>query len=533
MKYLTILVLAICLILFYVPFNQDTIVIKNNEYSFPDVLESTVEIRTYNTLSANKVGIFDPQPLTQMVCIGSGVMVEPSGYIITNNHVVAEGNLFLVKLKNGMEVQATLIGKDKNVDIGVLQIPKELCKPIKVGDSSKVKNGDEVFAFGSPFGLRQTITSGIISTRRIAKLNEEEIEYFQTDTPINHGNSGGPLVNKNGELIGINNWIFSNTGSHVGIAFSIPSNLVMVSYKSILDKDRGLAWIGVVLNGNIVLSVIGGSPADKAGISAGDKLISFNGIPIESRLHLKIMLAHAFPNYELSFRTSKGLKILQKEPERPSVAKKISYLEREYTARTTNESVQLFQEIASELRCPFHKENELLHCHCTASKSDLVSLLKMITSGYSLRYINMEMSAPINLTVWLDLSNADSLNQYKIAHEMKQRFGILVRIQIRHLPFDGVCNDEWKKKVDIFETLRSVGKEQELLDNLCMGLNFEQAYEKVGKITEKNFDSQYFKDLSEAQFNSKPFIQINKGGTDLNEDELKAYLYNLLLELSI
>ncbi len=240
-----------------------------------------------------------PQGETVKNSLGSGVIVSKEGHILTNYHVVANVDEVLVQLSDGRApYPARFIGGDEASDIAVIQIDAKGLRPLPLGDSDQVKVGQLVFAVGNPFGLQETVTKGIISAT--GRVTEEFGEYFQTEAVINPGNSGGPLINRKGEIIGINSAIgnYSGTGTWQGVGFAIPSNNARHALEAILKNGRVVrGYLGVeilpltpeladqlgvtVQNGAVVRQVTPGSPAQKAGLQSGDVLIGFNGKPIK------------------------------------------------------------------------------------------------------------------------------------------------------------------------------------------------------------------------------------------------------------
>ena len=240
--------------------------------------------------------------------LGSGFIIDEKGIVITNNHVIQDSEDIVVRVGGDKEYKATIIGADPLSDIAVLQIDsKEKFIPVKFGDSDKARIGDWVIAIGNPFGLGGTVTSGIISARnRSIGLSRYE-DYIQTDASINSGNSGGPLFDMNGDVIGINTAILGKGGS-IGIGFSIPSN----SAKKVVDQliefgETKRGWLGVRIQvvtkeiadiekldeprGALVASVAEKSPSDKAGIKAGDIILEFNGTKINEMKELPKIVA--------------------------------------------------------------------------------------------------------------------------------------------------------------------------------------------------------------------------------------------------
>jgi serine protease Do len=228
--------------------------------------------------------------------LGSGVIVDAKrGLVLTNNHVIANAVQITVTLRDGRQLEAEVVGTDPETDVAVLKMPAEDLVELKPADSDKLRVGDFVVAIGNPFGLGQTVTSGIVSALGRSGLGIEGYEDFiQTDASINPGNSGGALVNLRGELIGINTAIFSQSGGNIGIGFAIPINLAMQITEQLLDTGevkRG--FLGVSMqdispalaeafgleqqSGAIINEVLEDSPASKAGLKIGDIVISIDG----------------------------------------------------------------------------------------------------------------------------------------------------------------------------------------------------------------------------------------------------------------
>jgi len=228
--------------------------------------------------------------------VGSGFVYDNHGHILTNNHVVEDSDSITVTFWDGVEAKATLVGTDKRSDVAVIRVENTSYPPLPKGDSAKLKVGELVMAVGSPFELSQSVTTGIISAleRNAVGINEYE-SFIQTDAPINRGNSGGPLVNMDGEVIGINSAIMSGSSGNDGIGFTIPINMA-ASVANMLIKDGKVhyARVGIVLSplspalarqlgldegtkGVLVGEVIPGSPAEKAGIKQGDVITGYAG----------------------------------------------------------------------------------------------------------------------------------------------------------------------------------------------------------------------------------------------------------------
>ena len=244
----------------------------------------------------------------QSSALGSGFIINEDGIVITNNHVIQGADDIIVRVDGDKEFKATVVGADPLSDIAVLKLEtKEKFKPVKFGDSDKARIGDWVIAIGNPFGLGGTVTSGIISARnRSIGLTRYE-DYIQTDASINQGNSGGPLFNMDGDVIGINTAILGRSGS-IGIGFSIPSNSAKIVIDQLLEfGETKRGWLGVRIQdvtkeiaeiekldkptGALVASVAENSPSAKAGVKAGDIILEFDGEKINEMKELPIIVA--------------------------------------------------------------------------------------------------------------------------------------------------------------------------------------------------------------------------------------------------
>ena len=244
----------------------------------------------------------------QSTALGSGFIIDAKGIVVTNNHVIQDAEDIIVRVNGDKEFTAKVIGADPLSDIAVLQLDtKEKFIPVKFGNSDKARIGDWVIAIGNPFGLGGTVTSGIISARnRSIGLSRYE-DFIQTDASINSGNSGGPLFDMNGDVIGINTAILGRSGS-IGIGFSIPSNSAKIVIDQLIEfGETKRGWLGVRIQdvtkeiaevekldkprGALVASVAENSPSDKAGVKAGDIILEFNGEKISEMKQLPIIVA--------------------------------------------------------------------------------------------------------------------------------------------------------------------------------------------------------------------------------------------------
>jgi serine protease Do len=241
--------------------------------------------------------------------LGSGFVIDPSGIVVTNNHVIGDANDIVVIFTDGRKLKAKIIGKDPKVDVAVLKVDSDKpLKTVKFGDSDKMRVGDGVMAVGNPFGLGETVTAGIVSARNRNIDNGPYDDFLQTDAAINKGNSGGPLFNMQGEVIGINTAILSPSGGSIGIGFATPANSVLPVIDQ-LEKyhETRRGWLGVRIQpvddaiaeslglgaarGALVAGVDDNGPAKPAGILAGDVIVKFDGKDIKESRDLPRLVA--------------------------------------------------------------------------------------------------------------------------------------------------------------------------------------------------------------------------------------------------
>lgn len=245
--------------------------------------------------------------------MGSGFIVKSNGVVLTNAHVVENADEVTVKLTDNREFKAKVLGIDKPTDVAVLKIEADNLPTVKIGSTQTTNVGDWVLAIGSPYGLENTVTAGIVSAKSRALPDEGYVSFLQTDVAINPGNSGGPLFNLNGEVIGINSQIYSRSGGYQGLSFSIPIEIAMKTEQQLLEHgrvSRGRIGVGIqsldqgLANsfgldkpiGALVGSVDKNGPADKAGIEPGDVITKFNGKTVERSSDLPSMVAEISPN---------------------------------------------------------------------------------------------------------------------------------------------------------------------------------------------------------------------------------------------
>ncbi|HSD54139.1 MAG TPA: DegQ family serine endoprotease [Burkholderiales bacterium] len=251
--------------------------------------------------------------------VGSGFIVSPDGMILTNAHVVDGATEVLVRLADKREFKAKVLGTDAKTDIAVIKIDATGLPAVRIGDTSKLRVGEWVAAIGSPFGLEHTVTAGIVSAKSRNLPDERLVPFIQTDVAVNPGNSGGPLFNMAGEVVGINSQIFSTSGGYMGLSFAIPIDLAMkvkdqlVAHGKVTRGRIGVAVQQVTqpladsfglgkARGALVANVEPGAPAAKAGLQTGDVIVAFNGKPIAESGELPTIVADVKPGDTVTAR---------------------------------------------------------------------------------------------------------------------------------------------------------------------------------------------------------------------------------------
>ena len=239
--------------------------------------------------------------------LGSGFIISDDGYVLTNHHVIKGADEIIVRLHDKRSLVAKLIGSDRMTDVALLKIKAADLNPVRIGDASELKVGEWVLAIGSPYGFDHSVTAGIVSAKGRSLPRDVYVPFIQTDVAINPGNSGGPLFNLDGEVIGVNSQIYTNTGGFMGLSFAIPIEVAMDVVAQIKKSGRVTrGWLGVYIQeitrdlaesfgldrpkGALVSQVIEDSPAEKYGIEAGDVILKFNGKSVNDSNHLPALV---------------------------------------------------------------------------------------------------------------------------------------------------------------------------------------------------------------------------------------------------
>ncbi|WP_044870601.1 DegQ family serine endoprotease [Pseudomonas sp. LFM046] len=255
--------------------------------------------------------------------LGSGFIISKDGYVLTNNHVVADADEIIVRLSDRSELEAKLIGADPRTDVALLKVQGKDLPTVKIGKSDELKVGSWVLAIGSPFGFDHSVTAGIVSAKGRSLPNENYVPFIQTDVAINPGNSGGPLFNLDGEVVGINSQIFTRSGGFMGLSFAIPIDVAMTVADQLKTEGKvSRGWLGVVIQevnkdlaesfgldkpaGALVAQVQEGGPAAKGGLQVGDVILSMNGQPIVVSADLPHLVGNLKPGSKISLEVVRG-----------------------------------------------------------------------------------------------------------------------------------------------------------------------------------------------------------------------------------
>jgi serine protease Do len=351
--------------------------------------------------------------------LGSGFVVDPSGVVITNNHVIADANEVTVIFADGQKLKGDVVGKDEKVDVAVLRVkPDKPLKAVKFGDSEKVRVGDWVVAVGNPFGLGGTVTAGVISARHRNIESGPYDNYFQTDAAINKGNSGGPLFNMAGEVIGINTAILSPSGGSIGIGFATPAATVIPVIDQ-LEKfgETRRGWLGVHIQnvddtiaeslnlGQVRGALIAGTddkgPAKAAGLKAGDVIVKFDGIEIKESRDLPKIVAAAPVGKDVAIvvirqgkQITKTIKLgrLEDNDKLTSLAAKRGNAGKQAIAGAVEKALGMeFSSLTDDLRQKFAiKNNVVAGVVITGVDPDSVAADKHVQAGDVVMEINQE-----------------------------------------------------------------------------------------------------------------------------------------------
>jgi serine protease Do len=322
--------------------------------------------------------------------LGSGFIISQDGYILTNAHVISAADEVLVKLSDKREFKAKIIGADKRTDIALIKIDAKNLPKVTIGDPSKLKVGEWVAAIGSPFGLENTMTAGIVSAVGRALPQENYVPFIQTDVAINPGNSGGPLFNLAGEVVGVNSQIYSRSGGSMGLSFSIPIDVAIGISNQLKTSGRiTRGWLGVAIqeltkelaesfgmkgtSGALIAGVEKGGPAEKGGLEAGDVIVQFDGKVVETSNDLPRIVGMTDPGKSVNVDVLRkgGKKTLRiKVGEMPSEEIEISQNNTPSTEAATNKIGLTLAALTPEQKKKLNGKNGLLVTGSTGAAAE-------------------------------------------------------------------------------------------------------------------------------------------------------------------
>ncbi|QVL45308.1 MAG: DegQ family serine endoprotease [Methylophilaceae bacterium] len=322
--------------------------------------------------------------------LGSGFIISQDGYILTNAHVINAADEVLVKLSDKREFKAKIIGADKRTDIALIKIDAKNLPKVTIGDPSKLKVGEWVAAIGSPFGLENTMTAGIVSAVGRALPQENYVPFIQTDVAINPGNSGGPLFNLAGEVVGVNSQIYSRSGGSMGLSFSIPIDVAVGISNQLKTSGRiSRGWLGVAIQeltkeladsfgmkdtvGALIAGVEKGGPAEKGGLEPGDVIVQFDGKPVQTSNDLPRIVGMTEPGKSVNVDvlrkgSKKTLRI--KVGEMPSEEIEISQNNTPSTEAATNKIGLTLTALTAEQKKKLNGKNGLLVTASTGAAAE-------------------------------------------------------------------------------------------------------------------------------------------------------------------
>jgi serine protease Do len=325
-------------------------------------------------------GPIPPPQHGERVSMGSGFIISTDGYILTNNHVVDDSDQVTVRLSDRRELEAKVVGTDPQYDIALLKVSATGLPTVAVGDSKSLKPGQWVVAIGSPFGFDHSVTAGIVSAvgRSFGAADQQYVPFIQTDVAINRGNSGGPLFNLGGQVVGINSQIFSNTGGFMGVSFAIPIDIAMNAVEQIKETghvSRGM--IGVTIQnvdralakslglprtgGALVNKVTPGSGADKAGVRVGDVILTYNGRDVVSSADLPPLVGMSKPGSTAQlgvFRNGKNITLPVMVGTLPNQTSETAATQGIHPAGPTNPLGVVVDDLTAEQRSQLGLKNE-------------------------------------------------------------------------------------------------------------------------------------------------------------------------------
>jgi len=403
---------------------------------------------------------------------GSGFVISAGGDVLTNAHVVGNADAVRVRLADGQEVRANVVGRDSDADLALCRIPAGMAPPLAWGDSATLRPGAIVFAVGNPFGLAGSVSQGIVSAVR-RRHGGRAHEYLQTDAAVNRGNSGGPLVDLEGRVLGVNTWILAPGGGSVGVGFALPAHIAReVAATMTAGRRSAEAWLGILPappsaagepEGAEILRVWPDSPAAAGGLPDSAWIRACGDTPIGGPAALRAHLATRRPGERVTVATDRGRHTvtLGRRPARFDPAWRMP----EAGAGTpdpgplTAAQRTTLKAALTGRACPCPCGRTLQNCFgCSAAKADFTAGAALVRAGLAPDVARRRLDAPVPAWAWTDYTDPAGRALLRRLDRLERRYGGAFRARRRYFPADPPALDAWRESINAVEVARAAGR---------------------------------------------------------------------------
>lgn len=406
---------------------------------------------------------------------GSGFFVEADGVILTNAHVVQGTDEVTVRLHDGREIEGIVIGVRENVDLALVRVAVE-GQPVRWADGASIRPGSIVFSMGSPYGNQSSVSQGIVSGLGRSGPFGDDVTYIQTDAAINSGNSGGPLLDLEGRVVGVSTWIYAPSGMSRGVGFALPGDLAREVSATLLaqarspalaDHDRDPVWMGILPadrdgrgTGLALAHVFEDSPASRAGLRSGDRVVRIEGSVVSSRAVIDAVLDARVVGDSLRVEVSDGRTATVRVEPRPT---HLPHAVRSVAPPPSRDPDDVLDAVADALggrACSGACGNRVLDCWgCSGALADRALARDLARRGIGPDEIARRLAPAVTITVWADYTDPDGRAALRLADRLDDRFGPLVRVIRRHFPENVlVPPDRWRDTINALELARTHGQ---------------------------------------------------------------------------
>jgi len=406
---------------------------------------------------------------------GSGFFVEADGIVLTNAHVVQGTDAVTVRLHDDREVEGIVIGVRENVDLALVRVPVE-GTPLPWADGASVRPGSIVFSVGNPYGNQSSVSQGIVSGLGRSGPFGDDVTYIQTDAAINSGNSGGPLLDLDGRVVGVSTWIYAPSGMSRGVGFALPGDLAREVSATLLaqarspalaDRDRDPVWMGILPaerdgrgDGLALAHVFDDSPAARAGLRAGDRLVRLEGSVVSSRAVIDAVLDARVIGDSVAVEVLGGRTATIVVEPRPT---RLPQAVRSVSPPPSRDPDAVLDAVARALGgrpCSGACGHRVLDCWgCSGALADRALARDLARRGLGPEEIARRLAPAVILTVWADYTDPDGRAALRLADHLDDRFGPLVRVIRRHFPENVlVPPDRWRDTINALEVARAHGQ---------------------------------------------------------------------------